>query len=319
MTIPSIAAIPSQSLEEALDLVAQRFDVASILDRSYRLADVAEYYHQSDRGYRLFHSRDGALHIALRGDGHSDTQCFARQAELFVEQMDATHAARVVEFGCGMGYNIRQIAQRRPDWDVWGVDLTESHIQAGVKACQGVTNARFECGDYESLPHQDGLFDGVLAVETLCQTSSQEAAVAEASRLLCPGGRLVVIDCFRRAPLETRNPTLEAMDPALKQAAQLVEKTTAVDAFRVTNQWIAMADAAGLRLVQEIDLSAETEKNLARLHSLARRFFGMPLTAGAMATAFAPRLLENAVCGLLMPYTVGFGAHAYCMIVVEKS
>jgi hypothetical protein len=31
------------------------------------------------------------------------------------------------------------------------------------------------------------------------------------------------------------------------------------------------------------------------------------------------RLLENAVCGLLMPFTVGNGVHGYYAIVVEKA
>jgi ubiquinone/menaquinone biosynthesis C-methylase UbiE len=309
--LTAIASIPDQSLDEALAMIAGRFDIASILDRSYRLNDVAEYYRQSDRGYKLFHSREGALHIALGGDGRRDTGCYARQADIFVGQMDAIGAERVIEFGCGMGYNARRVATRCPSLKVLGVDLTESHVQTADKACRHLPNARFEIGNYESLPHAAGSLDGILAVETLCQTDSQENALREAARLLRPGGRLVAIDCFRRAPLE-------GLPTELWQAAQLVEKTTAVDAFRGVEEWIRIAQEAGLKLVECIDHSAETEQNLARLYGLARRYFKLSLVARALANAFPPLLLENAVCGLLMPYTVGLGAHAYCTIIVEK-
>lgn len=308
---PNVTGIVEESLGDALELIARRFDIAAILDRSYRLADVAEYYRQSDRGYRLFHSREGCLHIALGCDGHSDTSCFARQAEIFVEHLDAIGARRAAEFGCGMGYNVRQIAVRRDDCQVVGIDLTEAHVKQAQKACAGLSNVSIETGNYETLPHEDGSFDAILAVETLCQTDSQEQAVREAARLLRPGGRLVVIDCFRAAPLER-------FDDDLQRAAMLVEKTTAVNAFRVVDQWVELAESAGLKLVEKANHSTETELNLRRLYRLARRYFKMPLAARAIAMAMPPLLLENAVCGLLMPYTVGLGAHAYCTISVEK-
>lgn len=312
MRVREIANIPDQPLEEALALVARSFDVRRLLDRSYAHQDVVEYYRQSDRGYRLFHSREGALHIALGGDGHSDTACFARQAELFLEHLGATRAKRAIEFGAGMGYNVRRLAERRPDTQFVGVDLTESHVARARTACRGLPNVELLACDYQSLPHGDATFDGVLAVETLCQTNSQEAAIAEAARVLRPGGRLVVVDCFRRAPLER-------LAPPLAEAARLVEKTTAVNAFRQVDDWVRMAEAAGLSLVEQRDLSEETRQNLARLSGLARRYFAMPRAARAIASAFPPLLLQNAVCGLLMPYTVGLGAHAYSLIAVEKA
>lgn len=308
----NVASIPDQPLPEALAMIRERFDVASVLDRSYKLVDVAEYYRQSDRGYRLFHSREGALHIALGCDGYADTNCFARQADLFCKQMDEIGAQSVIEFGCGMGYNTRRIAQTRPSLKVLGVDLTESHVKAADKASRGLSNAEFQLGNYEQLDLPNGAFDGILAVETLCQTNSQENAIREAARLLRPGGRLVVIDCWRGGPLES-------FPPEVREAAQLVEKTTAVNAFSALSDWASMADEQGMKLVMQIDHSAETEQNLARLYRLARRFFRMPRAARAIARAFPPLLLENAVCGLLMPYTVGHGAHAYATVVVEKT
>ncbi len=311
INLAPIAGIATRPLDEALKLIKGRFDAAQILDRPIDLDGVADYYRQSDRGYRMFHSREGALHIALGCDGHRDTSGYPRQAQILLEHLEAIHGRRAIEFGCGMGYNVRWLAQDQPGRSFVGVDLTEAHIRYASRLAHGLPNAEFAIGNYEALSYDDRAFDAVLAVETLCQTDSQDQALREAHRVLRPGGRLVVVDCFRRAPLESY--------PAeLQQAARLVEKTTAVNAFAVVDQWIAMAEQVGLRLVEARDLSLETEQNLARLHSLAERFFKMPRAARAMSRAFPPKLLENSICGLLMPYTVGGGAHTYQAIVVEK-
>jgi len=311
MSLDRIAAVADLSLTEALALVHQHFDARAIADRSIDLRGVEEYYRQSDRGYRLFHSREGALHIALGSDGYHDTHGFERQADLFRQQLDAIDAHHAIEFGCGMGYNVRWLARHCPDRTLLGIDLTESHVRHCVKQSAELPNAQFVVGNYEQLSYPDDSFDAVLAVETLCQTAGQQQALSEAHRVLRPGGRLVVIDCFRRVPIET-------LDAELQTAARLVEKTTAVDAFAVSSEWTELAASVGLREVETRDLSDETRENLARLYSLARRYFKMPVAMRAMAKAFPPMLRENSICGLLMPYTVGLGAHAYQMMVVEK-
>ncbi|MEN1680613.1 MAG: methyltransferase domain-containing protein [Planctomycetota bacterium] len=310
MPYHEVAACVDGPVEDALALVDQFFDAEAILQRPLGLAGIEDYYRQSDRGYRLFHSREGALHIALGCDGHNDTSGYSRQAEVFAEHLDATKARHAVELGCGMGYNVRWLAKQRPGVTFLGIDLTEDHIRHAKKQAAGLANAQFVAGNYESMTYSENAFDAALAVETLCQTPHLDTALAEAARVLRPGARLVVIDCFRAAPLET-------LDAPLQRAARLVERTTAVEGFRCVGDWIETAGRAGLQLVETRDLSAETSDNLARLHRLAKRYFKMPAAFRALTKAFPKRMMENGICGLLMPYTVGFGAHTYQAIVVE--
>jgi ubiquinone/menaquinone biosynthesis C-methylase UbiE len=49
-------------------------------------------------------------------------------------------------------------------------------------------------GDFNALPFEDASFDTVLFHQVLHYAQNPEAAIAEAARLLAPGGRLVIVD-----------------------------------------------------------------------------------------------------------------------------
>jgi hypothetical protein len=92
----------------------------------------------------------------------------------------------------------------------------------------------------------------------------------------------------------------------------------AVEEFAVLGDWLACAEELGFEVVETIDLSQAISHNLARFYSLARRFFKMPLAARAFLKAFPPRLIENAISGMLMPFTVGSGLHQYYLLTLKK-
>lgn len=308
--VPSVADIPDLPLAEALALVEKHFNDREIIARKIEAEAVVEYYRQSQRAYRMFHSREGALHIGL-STGETGDAGHARHPALFAAELEAVGAKRAIEFGCGAGYNVRTLARQMPERRFLGVDLSEAHITAARRDAAGLNNVNFEVANYESLDRPDASFDAVLAVETLCQTSDQRRALAEAFRLLRPGGRMVVIDCFRSAPLES-------FPAELQRAALLVEKTAAVDAFAEFHGWTRMVKSLGFNILDATDRSHETAIDLARLYRLARRFFKMSAAVRLIRRAMPPLAMESSVCGLLMPYTVGHGAHAYYSMVLEK-
>lgn len=311
--IDNVAQIPDIPLSEALTLVARTFDAREIGSRKIDDAGVVEYYRQSERAYRMFHSGEGALHIGLsNGHGKGDDVGHARHVELFADQLDAIGAERAIEFGCGMGYNVRTLARQMPARQFVGVDLSPHHIRSAQHDAAGLANLDFRIANYQQLNFDDESFDAVLAVETLCQTEDQSLAIAEAFRILRPGGRMVVIDCFRNTPLD------ELDNDELRHAALLVEKTAAVDAFANVTDWQSMVTGVGFQIFDATNRSAETARDLARLYRLARRFFKMSMAVKLIRRAMPPLALENSVCGLLMPYTVGHGVHGYYSFVLEK-
>ncbi|QDU55970.1 class I SAM-dependent methyltransferase [Aeoliella mucimassa] len=313
--VPAVANIVDLPLDQALALVEKAFDTESIRARQIAADEVVEYYRQSERAYRMFHSGAGALHIGMRtSDAPADANDkvgHRRHVELFAEQLDAIDAKRAIEFGCGMGFNVRSLAEQFADREFVGVDLSPHHLRSARRDAKGLANVEFVEANYQQLSFSDGSFDALLAIETLCQTDDQQLALAEAYRVLRPGGRMMVIDCFRNQPLES-------FDAPLQQAARLVEKTAAVDAFAVMDSWQAMATSLGFSLVSVVDRSADTATDLARLYRLSRRFFNMSLAVKLIRRTMPPLAVENAICGLLMPYTVGYSAHGYYSVVLEK-
>ncbi|MDZ4656335.1 MAG: methyltransferase domain-containing protein [Bythopirellula sp.] len=306
-----VASIPDLPLAECLQIIAKHFDTTAIAARIIDSTAVLEYYRQSDRGYRLFHSKQGAMHVALNCDEEFSTEGYLGQVELIAGRLQQFAAKNVLEVGCGVGYNSRNLAERFPASQLTGVDLSPEHVATAKKEASKLPNLAFEQGDFHRLRYDDNSFDAIFAVECLCQGTDWQGALAEAQRVLRQQGRFIVIDCFRQA-------SLDSYDSDLQFAAQLVEKTMAVEEFAVLADWLRVAETHGFRVCEQLDLSEAISHNLARFYSLSRRFFKMPLAARAFLKAFPPRLIENAISGLLMPFTVGSGVHRYFLLTLEK-
>ena len=307
-----VATIPDKSLTECLELVERVFNPHEITARQCDADALAEYYRQSDRGYRLFHSAEGALHLGLSDDGQFDGSGLYGQAEIVQRHLESLPANDVMEAGSGNGFNLVYLAEKNPTRHFVGVDWNESHLLASRKSGSQLPNLKFRSANYEAMDFETGSFDLIFAVESLCQTGGIQAALVEFHRVLRPGGLVIWIDCFRKVQLDGQ--------PAEMQlAAQLVERVTAVNQFPLIQHWHDAARQLGYN-VQAIDeLTMSVGPNLERLYGLARRFFNMSSGLWAMKKVFPPLLLQNAVCGLLAPFTFGAGVHGYYSLVMEKS
>jgi 2-polyprenyl-6-hydroxyphenyl methylase / 3-demethylubiquinone-9 3-methyltransferase len=93
--------------------------------------------------------------------------------------------AVLVDLGCGAGLLAPHVAGK--GYRHVGVDITASAL--GAAAAHGVTPVR---GDVTAVPLADGCADVVTAGEILEHVTDLAGAVAEACRLLRPGGLLVI-------------------------------------------------------------------------------------------------------------------------------
>jgi ubiquinone/menaquinone biosynthesis C-methylase UbiE len=98
---------------------------------------------------------------------------------------------RVLEVGSGTGVIAAMIADRPGVGQVVGIDPSPIFVE---RARRRRADVQFEVGDGRALSFPDHSFDTVVFSTTLCHVPEPERALAEAFRVLRPGGRLMVYD-----------------------------------------------------------------------------------------------------------------------------
>ncbi len=116
-----------------------------------------------------------------------------------IEQRRATRAVlslqpgeRVLDIGSGPGFLAAEMAAEvGPEGRVYGLDPSESMLASARRRDAPV---EFGTGDALSLPFLDEHFDVAVCTQVYEYVEDIVAALAEARRVLRPGGRLLVVD-----------------------------------------------------------------------------------------------------------------------------
>ena len=85
--------------------------------------------------------------------------------------------------------------------DVVGITISDDQLERArwaAAASPASARLRFAHADFLTTGFEDASFDGVVGIESVCYAESKSAFLAEAWRVLRPGGRLVVLDGFRQ-------------------------------------------------------------------------------------------------------------------------
>jgi SAM-dependent methyltransferase len=103
----------------------------------------------------------------------------------------------VADIGCGEGYLTVEAAKfaRR----VIAIDRSPAVLERGRELARRrrIRNIAWKRGDLEALPLEDGAVDVALLSQALHHAADPARAVAEAARVLVPGGRVIVLDLRR--------------------------------------------------------------------------------------------------------------------------
>ena len=110
----------------------------------------------------------------------------------------------IADLGAGEGTFSQLLARRAKK--VIAVDNSEKMVEYGSELARkhGVTNLEYRKGDLEDVPLRDASVDLAFFSQALHHAPHPERAIAEAWRILKPGGRIVVLDLLRHTHEEAR-------------------------------------------------------------------------------------------------------------------
>lgn len=138
-----------------------------------------------------------------RGDSLQGAIYQRRQAAVleYVDGAGLAPESHVLEIGCGAGHLTIQLAER--GLDVVAVDASQAMVESTAERARDAGlggRVTVASADVHALPYDDGDFALVVAVGVIPWLHSPPAAIAEISRVLRPGGELV-LTCDNRARL----------------------------------------------------------------------------------------------------------------------
>lgn len=230
------------------------------------MEEIIRYYEQTWHDYSAmwFDRKSRALHFGY----YDETVVTHAQALLNANRILASFAAvgpgdRVLDAGCGIGGSTCWLAEHRSA-EAIGITPVMRQVRKAreLAAGRGLSKrTQFICADYLNTPFAEASFDVVWALESLCHAADKAAFYREASRLLRPGGRLVVAEYMR-----LKRPCAAAEEALLREWFS----GWSMPDLATRHEHEQAASAAGLNSISVVDMTPAVAKSLRRLHLLAR-------------------------------------------------
>lgn len=171
--------------------------------------DISDYYQHTRVHYNRFWKLQEAKSINYglwEKKTKNLTEAFKNINDKVIELGGIREHHHVLDAGCGIGGSSTYIAGRT-NCSMVGITLNaQQKIDAEKNALLRAVGeqCRFYVMNYCSTIFADASFDVIFAIESSCHATEKKDFLAEACRLLKPGGRLVVMDYFKEANLNAR-------------------------------------------------------------------------------------------------------------------
>ncbi len=117
-----------------------------------------------------------------------------------IEQFDLQSGSRVADFGAGSGFYTLVLAKAIGDrGKVYAIEVQKNILETlrGEAVKRGLRNIEFIWGNIEKIGGsrlKENFLDAVVIANVFFQSADKKKIVAEAVRILKPGGKVLVID-----------------------------------------------------------------------------------------------------------------------------
>jgi phosphatidylethanolamine/phosphatidyl-N-methylethanolamine N-methyltransferase len=115
-----------------------------------------------------------------------------------IEHLSLLEGGRLLEVGVGTGL---MLPMYPPQWSVVGVDVSPEMLDVARSRVRslGLRNVRLSQMDGAALSFRDDAFDAVVAAYVVTAAPDPSALLDEMIRVCRPGGRLLIINHFRKS------------------------------------------------------------------------------------------------------------------------
>jgi len=308
----------SSPLKFQFDIGNLRTDLKKIY-RIFKISDnndidnkfVIDYYSKSYLGYKLFHSLDDSIHMAVNKDGIYEKEGFNTQVSEIHEIIKNELGSNVLEMGCGRGFNLRYLASKSPSINFTGVDLTPLHVEIAQRNNEHLESVRIINMSFDDINKLNKEFQTIYNIESVCHSHDMKFTMKIIYDSLLPNGRYISFDGYLKDDFNTS--PIE-----LQKACKLIEFSMAIEIPWEIKKYLQLVEEIGFKVEVFEDYSRYILPNLLYFRKYSWSFFKRPMFAKVLKVLFPDILLRNSIAGYLLPYTIINNVQGYYKIILRK-
>ncbi|NEO71459.1 class I SAM-dependent methyltransferase [Moorena sp. SIO3H5] len=200
---------------------------------------------------------------AIEYDSMDFTEVNGAFAQLAVEL--GTQAGLVLDVGTGTSRIPIIIAQMRPQWQIWAIDLSENMLKVGAQNVEDAglqEQIKLEWVDGKQMPYPDSMFDMVISNSIVHHLPDPLPFFREVKRLLKPGGGILLRDLIRPADVATMDALVARISGEYNQYQTQLFRDSLHAALTLdeVNQMVLDAGLSGVRVYQSSDIHWTAER-----------------------------------------------------------
>src|SRR6516162_10674845 len=139
------------------------------------------------------------FHFAIFEDGEESWEsAFQKTHKRYLEALQISRAKRVLELGCGRG-GFSNILAQHTRGTVLGIDLSPAQLSHTKRFNHA--NLRFKLHDIMHVDDLAETFDAVACLDAALYLPDKALAIARLSKVVAPGGRVLLVDWCRQEGL----------------------------------------------------------------------------------------------------------------------